>query len=137
MGGCSEAQPTMNAKRALHLHKGDYHPSFDESTRRHDLNVAFIVCIFSVLIFRPDRVANPSKFRLAIILFAIALVIPSLGMILLHITNNTPRMPGMKKIQGINGVELFMSFTNLASILFFCGAFMSATSSLMPHPENE
>jgi len=101
------------------------------------LNVAFIVCIFSVLIFRPDRIAKPSQFRLAIILFAIALVIPSLGMLLLHITGNTPEISDMKKIPGINGVDLFMGLTNLASILFFCGAFMSATSSLMPRPENE
>lgn len=88
------------------------------------LNVAFIVCVFAALMFRPENIRNPSKLRLSILLFAVSLIIPSVSMLLPSMTVDP--VPA----QGINPVELCMKIANLASVLFYCAAFVMATSSL-------
>ncbi len=41
------------------------------------LAVAYLVCIFGVLVFRPQQIANTYLFRMSYILFAAYLIIPS------------------------------------------------------------
>ena len=88
------------------------------------LNVAFVVCIFAALTFRPGRIGNESKFRRSILLFAISLVIPSLSMLLPSVTADPVRS------KGFNPVELCMKIANLVAIVFYCAALVTATSSL-------
>lgn len=42
------------------------------------LSVAYLVCLFAVILFKPERVRNLSLFRRACTLFAISLIAPSL-----------------------------------------------------------
>ncbi len=95
------------------------------------LNVAFIVCVFGVLTFRPERIANPPKLKRAILLFSAALIIPSGSMLLSTIVGNTSKTPGF------NPVEVLLALTNTVAIAFFCAAFILATSSLIPRPMSE
>jgi hypothetical protein len=95
------------------------------------LNVAFIVCIFAALIFRPNSIGNASKFRRSILLFAISLVIPSISMLLPSVTADPVRS------KGFNPVELCMKLANLASIIFYCAAFVTATASLSSHASED
>jgi hypothetical protein len=43
------------------------------------LNVAFLVCMFAVVIFRPQQVGNSGLYRMAYILFALSLIIPAVA----------------------------------------------------------
>ena len=94
------------------------------------LNVAFIVCLFTVLIFRPERITNRSLLKLAAFLFAASLLFPPLSMLLPSDTA-TPTRP-----QEMFTVGMQMKLVNLVSMLCFCGAFVSAVLSLTPSAED-
>ena len=40
------------------------------------LQVGFLLCLFAVLLFRPERIRSPGLFRWAVLLFALSVVVP-------------------------------------------------------------
>lgn len=40
------------------------------------LQVGFLLCLFAVLLFRPERIRSPALFRLALLLFVLSVVAP-------------------------------------------------------------
>ena len=40
------------------------------------LQVGFLLCLFAVLLFRPERIRSPALFRLAFLLFVLSVIVP-------------------------------------------------------------
>lgn len=40
------------------------------------LQVGFLLCLFAVLLFRPERIRSPALFRLALLLFVLSVIVP-------------------------------------------------------------
>jgi len=93
------------------------------------LNVAFIVCVFGVVMFKPERIHNLSLFRIACLLFALSIIAPSLGMFLLSTATETV---GSARRNPFGEITLSIKIVNLLAPLLFAGAFLAAISSLVP-----
>ena len=50
------------------------------------LQMAFVVCIFLALIFKPERIVRPLMFRIACLLFCLTLLTPLLQVVLTTVT---------------------------------------------------
>jgi len=92
------------------------------------LNVAFIVCVFGVLCFRPERIARPRAFHGACFVFALSLIMPSVTMFVLTMPEagrrgNPFAEPGL--------LEKIFSFLGP---LLFAIAFLMAVGALCPRP---
>lgn len=94
------------------------------------LNVAFLVCVFGVLMFKPERIVNIASFRSACLLFALSLIAPSLGMFLVDTATDTKRPP---MANPFGDVTLTMKIVNLLAPSLFAGAFLAGISSLIPN----
>lgn len=92
-------------------------------------NVTFIICIFVILLFKPERIVKSSLFWLGCVLFALSLVAPTLSAFLPEPeTTNSAR----QTIQLIKPDSLTMKLSQLASIGLYALAFLAIVSSLMP-----
>ncbi len=89
-------------------------------------NVTFILCVFGVLIFRPERVAKAWLFWLGCALFALSLVAPTITMFVPVAIGVAPHARPEVSI------PVALKLVNLCSSLFFAGAFLATISSLMP-----
>jgi TRAP-type C4-dicarboxylate transport system permease small subunit len=94
------------------------------------LNVAFIVCVFAVLTFRPEQIRNVRLFGTACGLFALSLIVPSVGMFVVSTVSSTPA--GMGSRAAFGEITLSMKIVNLIGPLFFAMAFLAAANSLIP-----
>lgn len=90
------------------------------------LNVAFVVCVFAILTFRPERITSKAKFRAGCILFALSLLIPTISMLLPDLSPETMRRPND------NTVGLSFKIVNLLSVAMYAGAFLVTTGAVMP-----
>jgi len=95
------------------------------------LNVAFIACVFAVLMFKRERIVNVALFRTACVLFTLSLIAPSVGLFLLS-TVAEAASPMARKPFG--EITVSMKVVNLLAPLLFAGAFMTAVSSMIPSP---
>jgi hypothetical protein len=90
------------------------------------LNVAFIICVFGILAFKPDRIARIPQFKLGCLLFSLSLVIPMIGALL----------PGdafdstSRAMQ--NNSALGTQISSLLSMAFYAGSFFTTVLSLLP-----
>ncbi len=93
------------------------------------LNVAFIVCVFAVLTFRPERIVKMALFQVGCFLFALSIIAPHLGMFLLGEATGPTRSMGGNLF---GEITLSMKIiTVLAPILFSVG-FLTTVTSLIP-----
>jgi hypothetical protein len=90
------------------------------------LNVAFIVCVFGILSFKPDRIANISQFKLGCMLFSLSLVIPMIGSLFPSDASDTTSL-GMR-----NNSPLGMQIFSLISIGLYAGSFFTTVLSVLP-----
>lgn len=91
-------------------------------------NVTFIVCVFAILIFKPERIAKSSLFWFGCLLFALSLVAPTINMFL-PMAKVNPMQPRLDI-----SIPLGLKLANLASALLFAGAFLATVSAIMPTP---
>lgn len=92
------------------------------------LNVAFIICVFTVLAFRPQCIKNQSLFKTGIILFAISLVVPAISLLL-----PTPGLDALRAPR-TNDYEIIGKIVNFLGVLLFAGALVSSLMAVMPKP---
>jgi hypothetical protein len=97
------------------------------------LNVAFIVCVFAALLFKPERIRNPSLFFSACVLFALSLIVPSLGLLLLDSASDPTHFDGGSPF---GELTMTMRLVNILPPILFAGAFLSAVSSVAVPPNN-
>jgi hypothetical protein len=95
------------------------------------LNVALIVCIFGVLIFRPERVVSLVSLRFACVLFALSLIAPSLLALFLGAATEAPRPQRGNPMEDVT-LSLSMKILNLLGPMLFAGAFLTGIWSIMP-----
>lgn len=93
------------------------------------LNVAFIVCVFGALLFKPDRINNISLFQIACLLFVLSLIAPSIGMFVMD-TGMPAGRSGMANPFG--DITLTMKIVSIVPSVLFAAAFFLAVYSLMP-----
>src|SRR3990172_2976093 len=62
------------------------------------LTAAYVVCMFMVLVFRPQQIAKPSLFRGSYWLFALYLVVPAVADGVLRLTNFGQQQVGMGRM---------------------------------------
>lgn len=89
-------------------------------------NVAFIVCAFVILIFKPERITRSSLFWFGCLFFALSLIAPTLVMFV-----STDTAPAPRAVRS-DSIPLELKLINLVSSLFYAGAFLATVSSLMP-----
>ena len=93
------------------------------------LNVAFVVCVFTVVTYKPDRIRNLSMFRMGCILFALSVIAPSLMFIVGTATQQTRSGGG----NPFGEITLTLKIANLVAPLLFAGAFLSTIISMLPN----
>ena len=93
------------------------------------LNVAFVVCVFTVVTFKPDRIRNLSMFRMGCTLFALSVIAPSLMLILGTASERTASGGG----NPYGEITLILKIANLVAPLLFAGAFLSTIISMLPN----
>jgi hypothetical protein len=98
------------------------------------LNVAFIVCIFGVLAWKPERIVNFTSFRAACLLFALSILAPSFGVFVLDTATD---VGGARGRSAFGEITTTMKIFNLLPPLFFACAFLAAISSLLPSRETK
>lgn len=89
------------------------------------LNVAFILCVFIVAAFKPQRIDDRSRFRLACLLFAISIVLPNLVSLF---ADPGGLLTDRKAAEKNWGVGLF----SLVSPFLFALSFLAAIDSITP-----
>ena len=89
------------------------------------LNVAFIVCVFGVLIYKPERIASHVRFKVACYLFALSLIVATVSVLFPNI--NTDVVPPSRM-----NVAIGLKLAHFASVLLFAVSFIAAATSLMP-----
>ena len=88
------------------------------------LNVAFILCMFIVAAFKPERIEDRSRFRLACFLFAISIVLPSLASLFAE--------PGLLTDRKAAEVGWGVKLLGLVSPFLFAFSFLAAIDSITP-----
>jgi hypothetical protein len=91
------------------------------------LNVAFIFCVFGILSFKPDRIANISQFKLGCMLFSVSLVIPMIGS-LFPGDVSSPNPLGMPTKNSPIAMQIF----SLLSIVLYASGFFATVLSVLP-----
>jgi hypothetical protein len=99
-------------------------------------DVAFVVCCFIVVSYRPQRIQSPGLFKLGCFLWAVSLVIPYVlyfGLGSIGLTSGFGRNSG-------GGSMLFIA--QMAGPAFFGGAFVCVMMSIVgngyfPEPEDD
>ena len=91
------------------------------------LNVAFVVCVFTVLIFRPERIGNIGLFRAGCCLFILSLIMPAVGLIISSTTAMESAALGMTR-----GTRVI----NLLTPLLYAIAFYLTVTSLLPKSDS-
>lgn len=91
------------------------------------LNVAFVVCIFATILYKPERIGNHTLFFTACVLFAASLVIPSLGVMLMDSPVDTGRSFGNNPF---GEVSTLMQIVSILPMMLYAAAFLCAISSL-------
>ncbi len=99
------------------------------------LNVAFIVCVFTVLTFRSDQIRNVRLFGTACGLFALSLIVPSVGMFIVSLVSSAPA--GIANRAAVGEITLATKIVNLIGPLLFAMAFLSAVNALIPSAETK
>lgn len=94
------------------------------------LNVAMLVCLFGVLIFKPQRIGNLTSFRAACLLFALSIIAPSIGMFLL--TGESGMAGSRRGGSPFGEITLAMKIVYLLPPVLFAGSFLLAIGSLLP-----
>ncbi|NOZ41040.1 MAG: hypothetical protein GXP24_12570 [Planctomycetes bacterium] len=95
------------------------------------LNVAFIVCIFGILSFKPERINKVSLFKTGCLLFALSLIMPTIGTIFpVDAFDSTPRKMTNHSAAG-------MKISNLLSISIYAGAFFTTVLSLLSTTQDQ
>jgi len=89
------------------------------------LQMAFVICIFLALIFKPERIVRPLMFRIACLLFVLTLLTPILQVVITTMTG-PPGDLGRPAAGTISGY--LMALINPA---VFSAAFLSAVGSMM------
>jgi len=90
------------------------------------LNVAFILCVFGILAFKPERISKTSLFKAGCLLFAFSLICPMIGSFLpSDAFETTPR-------KMTNHSAVGMKVTNLISTILYAGAFFTTVMSVLP-----
>jgi hypothetical protein len=95
------------------------------------LGVAYLVCTFAVLAFRPEQIENVVLFRLSYVLFALFLVLPSL----VNALNSFSMMDGMGR-RGEGAFFIFQLSGVLGKILLG-GAIICGLSAMKRHKAME
>ncbi len=93
------------------------------------VNVAFLVCVFGLLMYRPERIVNVALLRIACLLFAVSLIAPSLAIFLLSAGEETG---SSMRSNPFGEITWSMKIVNLLPPVLFAGAFLAAVSSIMP-----
>lgn len=88
------------------------------------LQMAFIVCIFLALIFKPERIVRPLMFRIACLFFVLTLLTPILQVVIATVTG-PPSNVGRPQSGAISGY--LMALINPA---LFAAAFLAAVGSM-------
>lgn len=94
------------------------------------LNVAFVVCMFGVVIYRPGRIRSHTLFRAAVVFFTLSMVAPSLGMFLLDTAADTKPSARTNPFAAAE-VTMGMKIINLLPTVLYAIAFLSAIESMM------
>lgn len=95
------------------------------------LEFGFLISLFAVLIFKPERIRKLSLFQAACGLLALSMIIPHL--LVFAVDLNPSAGLGSRSMGGANvGVDLTSKIVMLAGPVTFAIAFLCATFSLMP-----
>ena len=92
------------------------------------LNFTFLVCVFGVVVFKPERIYKPSLFRFACLLFALSLIAPSLGMLLMSTATEEGSVSPDPFGEFPSGFKICILLRPLLS----ASAFVAVISSLLP-----
>jgi len=93
------------------------------------LQVALLVCLFGVGVFRPDVVRAKPLFRLACVLFALSLLIsPTLNFLLSYFLRPSGSGPGYPRVNA--EMALLLSFPSIISSVLFALSLVCGLCSL-------
>jgi hypothetical protein len=95
------------------------------------LNVAFIACVFAVLIFKPDRIVKVALFQTGCFLFALSIIAPHIGTFLLSTATGPGRSMGGNPF---GEITMSMKIVNILAPILFSVGFLTAVTSLIPTP---
>ena len=87
------------------------------------LQVSLLVGILAVLIFKPERIRDVTRFRVACVIFAVAILLPGIGSLFPNKTNPQEMLMG--------GSQLALVF-NIVGFVGFAASLLMVTSALMP-----
>jgi len=86
------------------------------------LNVAFVVCAFTALIVRPERISHGRRFRTGCVLFCLSLILPSFSFALSVYFHSTHNDLG----------AIAMQYSSILAALLYSMAFYLAVTSMIP-----
>jgi len=94
------------------------------------LKAAFIVCIFGVLVFRPDRIHSLTLFQIACILFTLSLFAP--GLIEIGLSYLIMGTDGMGSVSFDESQFILAIGIRVLDPMLFASSFLTAIFSLLP-----
>jgi cytochrome c biogenesis factor len=94
------------------------------------LNVAFVVCMFGVVMFRPGRIRSHNLFRAAVVFFTLSLVVPGLGMFFLDSAADAKPSARSNPFAAAE-VTMGMKVVNILPTVLYAIAFLSAIEAMI------
>jgi hypothetical protein len=95
------------------------------------LEFAFVVSIFTILAFRPERIRNVSLFQAACGLLALSMILPSLLIFAVDSSSSTPVFGGGRS-NASQEIGMFVKAITASGPILFALAFLCGTFSVMP-----
>ena len=97
------------------------------------LEFAFLVSIFTILTFRPERIRNASLFQTACGLLALSMILPSLLIFAVDSSSNATGF-GTGRTAAAQEISVFVKGITASGPILFALAFLCAVFSVMPCP---
>ena len=92
-------------------------------------NVVLMLTVFVLLIYKPDRLRSPALLRTACLLFAISVVLPPIGNLIVS-PKPTPMATSPTNRNTVGTVQFYSRVINALHVLAFAGAFLSLVGSI-------
>ncbi|MGZ0174552.1 MAG: hypothetical protein ACKVHE_34050 [Planctomycetales bacterium] len=98
------------------------------------LEFAFVVSIFTILAFRPERISNISLFQAACGLLALSMILPGLLIFAFDSSGSQPIRGVGRNAAGANDVGMTVKLVTASGPILFALAFLCDAFSVMPTP---
>jgi len=99
------------------------------------LAVAYLVCLFAVLIFRPQQISSPYLFRISYILFAVSYIVPTFVDAIVQMTM-FDELNGMRSGRGGIALMIVSPFFRMIGRVLFGVSVLCGFTSLRPRGED-